>query len=223
MPAPKKVTEEQWDAIWDRYVTGLSTVADISREFGVPESTIKLKAKDDGWVRDLAAQVNAEAAKQLAQREAGVATGAKLRALAEAEAAGKVPQTNPNEEQIVQIVAKNQVNIVIEERKDVAIARSVATKLYEELSGQIAEGQKINDLIAQVDELNDATYNEKTHLRKKLEHIIGFGGRVDSCVKLANALKVLIELERKVNKINDQDSEENAEKRVKLNVSFGKK
>lgn len=222
MPAPKKITEEQWDAIWDRYVTGLSTVADISREFGVPESTIKLKAKDDGWVRDLAAQVNAEAAKQLAQREAGVATGAKLRALAEAEAAGKVPQRNPNEEQIVQIVAKNQVNIVIEERKDVAIARSVATKLYEELSGQIAEGQKINDLIAQVDELNDATYNEKTHLKKKLEHIIGFGGRVDSCVKLANALKVLIELERKVNKINDQDSEENAEKRTKLLVSFGK-
>ncbi len=222
MPAPKKVTEEQWDAIWDRYVTGLSTVADISREFGVPESTIKLKAKDDGWVRDLAAQVNAEAAKQLAQREAGVATGAKLRALAEAEAAEKVPQRNPNEEQIVQIVAKNQVNIVIEERKDVAIARSVATKLYEELSGQIAEGQKINDLIAQVDELNDATYKEKTHLKKKLEHITGFGGRVDSCVKLANALKVLIELERKVNKINDQDSEENAEKRTKINVSFGK-
>lgn len=222
MAAQKKVTEEQWDGIWDRYVTGLSTIADISREFDVPESTIKSKAKDDGWVRDLAAQVNAEAAKQLAQREAGLVSGAKTKALAEAQRDKKALQRNPNEEQIVQIVAKNQVNIVIEERKDVAIARSVATKLYEELSGQIAEGQKINELIAQVDELSDATYNEKTHLKKKLEHIIGFGGRVDSCVKLANALKVLIELERKVNKINDQDSEENAEKRTKLLVSFGK-
>lgn len=222
MAAQKKVTEEQWDGIWDRYVTGLSTIADISREFDVPESTIKSKAKDDGWVRDLAAQVNAEAAKQLAQREAGLVSGAKTKALAEAQRDEKALQRNPNEEQIVQIVAKNQVNIVIEERKDVAIARSVATKLYEELSGQIAEGQKINELIAQVDELSDATYNEKTHLKKKLEHIIGFGGRVDSCVKLANALKVLIELERKVNKINDQDSEEVAEKRTKLLVSFGK-
>ena len=222
MAAQKKVTEEQWDGIWDRYVTGLSTIADISREFDVPESTIKSKAKDDGWVRDLAAQVNAEAAKQLAQREAGLVSGAKTKALAEAQRDEKALQRNPNEEQIIGIVAKNQVNIVIEERKDVAIARSVATKLYEELSGQIAEGQKINELIAQVDELSDATYNEKTHLKKKLEHIIGFGGRVDSCVKLANALKVLIELERKVNKINDQDSEENAEKRTKLLVSFGK-
>lgn len=222
MAAQKKVTEEQWDGIWDRYVTGLSTIADISREFDVPESTIKSKAKDDGWVRDLAAQVNAEAAKQLAQREAGLVSGAKTKALAEAQRDKKALQRNPNEEQIIGIVANNQVNIVIEERKDVAIARSVATKLYEELSGQIAEGQKINELIAQVDELSDATYNEKTHLKKKLEHIIGFGGRVDSCVKLANALKVLIELERKVNKINDQDSEENAEKRTKLLVSFGK-
>lgn len=222
MAAQKKVTEEQWDGIWDRYVTGLSTIADISREFDVPESTIKSKAKDDGWVRDLAAQVNAEAAKQLAQREAGLVSGAKTKALAEAQRDEKALQRNPNEEQIIGIVANNQVNIVIEERKDVAIARSVATKLYEELSGQIAEGQKINELIAQVDELSDATYNEKTHLKKKLEHIIGFGGRVDSCVKLANALKVLIELERKVNKINDQDSEENAEKRTKLLVSFGK-
>lgn len=218
MRAQRSISEETWDAIWDRYVTGLSTTSEISREFDVPESTIRTKAKDDGWVRDLAAQVNVEAAKQLAQREAGLATTA----IAKAKAANFVPAKNPNEEQIVQIVAKNQVNIVIEERKDVAIARSVATKLYEELSGQIAEGQKINELIAQVDELSDATYNEKTHLKKKLEHIIGFGGRVDSCVKLANALKVLIELERKVNKINDQDSEEVAEKRTKLLVSFGK-
>lgn len=223
MAVVNKVSEETWDAIWNKYITGLTTVADISREFGVPESTIKTKAKEDGWVRDLAAQVNAEAAKQLAQREAAMETAAKRRAMNEANPDKNLPAVNPNEEEIIGIVANNQVKIVIEERKDVAIARSVATKLYEELSGQIAEGQKLDELMAQVDGLEDVTYNQKTFLKKRLEHIVGFGGRVDSCLKLANALKTLIELERKVNKINDSGSEEETEKRVKLNVTFGKK
>jgi len=213
-----KVSEETWDAIWNKYITGLTTVADISREFGVPESTIKTKAKEDGWVRDLAAQVNAEAAKIMAIREAAIETAAKRKLLAESNPDEKLPAVNPNEEQVINIVANNQVKIVIEERKDVAIARSVATKLYEELSGQIAEGQKLDELMAQVDELDDTTYNQKTFLKKRLEHIIGFGGRVDSCLKLANALKTLIELERKVNKINDADSEPG--ERTKIDISF---
>lgn len=209
--APIKITEEMWDGIWNRYITGLSTVADIAREFGVSETAIKNKAKEDGWVRDLAAQVNAEAAKITAMREAAIETNAKRKLIAEAQSDEKLPAVNPNEQQIIEIVAERQVDIVFQERKDVAIARSVATKLYEELSGQIAEGQKLDELMAQIDELEDATYNQKTHFKKKLEHIIGFGGRVDSCLKLSNALKTLIELERKVNKINDQDSEETFE------------
>lgn len=221
MPAPKLITEEMWDGIWNKYITGLTTVADIAREFGVSETAIRTKAKDDGWTRDLAAQVNAEATKRLALSEAATEAAARRKELAAAEDAGKLPAVNPNEEEIIGIVANNQVRIVIEERKDVAIARSVATKLYEELSGQIAEGQKLDDIMKQIDEL-DETYNQKTYFKKRLEHIIGFGGRVDSCVKLANALKVLIELERKVNKINDIGSEEETEKRTKLLVSFGK-
>jgi len=222
VPAPRKITEEMWDAIWNKYMTGLTTVADIAREFGISDTVIKAKAKEDGWVRDLSAQVNAEATKRLALSEAATEAAARRKLMSEAEASEKLPAVNPNEEEIIGIVANNQVKIVIEERKDVAIARSVATKLYEELSGQIAEGQKLDELMKQIDGFDDETYNQKTHLKKKLEHIIGFGGRVDSCLKLANALKTLIELERKVNKINDTGSEEETEKRVKLNVSFGK-
>lgn len=222
MPAPRKITEEMWDAIWNKYMTGLTTVADIAREFGISDTVIKAKAKEDGWVRDLSAQVNAEATKRLALSEAATEAAARRKLMSEAEASEKLPAVNPNEEEIIGIVANNQVKIVIEERKDVAIARSVATKLYEELSGQIAEGQKLDELMKQIDGFDDETYNQKTHLKKKLEHIIGFGGRVDSCLKLANALKTLIELERKVNKINDTGSEEETEKRTKLLVSFGK-
>jgi len=217
----QKISEETWDAIWNKYSTGLATIADISREFSVHESTIKTKIRVDGWTRDLAGQINAEAAKQLAQREAALETAAKRRAANEANPNHKLPAVNPNEEQIVEIVATNQVNIVFQERQDVAIARSVATKLYTELSGQIEEGQKLDELMGQIDDMEDATYNQKTFFKKRLEHVIGFGGRVDSCVKLASALKTLIELERKVNKINDTGSEEETEKRVKLNVSFG--
>ncbi len=220
--APAKITEEMWDDIWARYITGLSTVAEIARDFGISDTAIKLKAKEDGWVRDLAAQVNAKAAEITAKREGAAEAAAQRKFISDANTSEKLPAVNPNEEQIIEVVATNQVNIVFQERKDVAIARSVATKLYTELSGQIEEGQKLDELMAQVDELDDTTYNQKTFLKKRLEHIIGFGGRVDSCLKLANALKTLIELERKVNKINDSGSEEENEKRVKLNVSFGK-
>jgi hypothetical protein len=222
MPAPKLITEEMWDGIWNKYITGLTTTADIAREFGVSESSIRTKAKEDGWTRDLAGQINAKAAKITAMREAATESAARRKELADSETVEKLPAVNPNEEQIVEIVATNQVNIVFQEREDVAIARSVATKLYTELSGQIEEGQKLDELMSRVDEMEDASYNQKTFFKKRLEHIIGFGGRVDSCLKLANALKTLIELERKVNKINDTGSEEETEKRVKLNVSFGK-
>ena len=222
MPAARKVSEEQWDAIWNHYIVGLKTNSEIAREFNVSESLIRDKAKRDGWVRDLDAQVKAKAASLLAQREAAQEARDRRALLTEVERANKLPEENPNEDQIVGIVAKNQVNIVIEERKDVAVARSVVTKLYDELAAQIGEGQKLDELLAQVDELEDATYNQKTHFKKKLEHTIGFSGRVDNCLKLVTALKNMIELERKVNKINDQDSEENAEKRTKVLVSFGK-
>lgn len=222
MAAPIKITEEMWDGIWAKYNTGLTTVADIAREFGVSESAIKNKAKEDGWVRDLAAQVNAEAAKITAIREAAIESAARRRLINESQSDEKLPAVNPNEEQIIEIVATRQVDIVFQERKDVAIARSVVSKLYEELSGQIAEGDKINEFMQQVDDLEDATYNQKTHFKKKLEHTIGFGGRVDNCLKLVNALKNMIELERKVNKISDEATPGDEEKRVKLNVMFGK-
>lgn len=222
MPAQKTITEEMWDGIWNKYITGLTTIADIAREFGVSESAIRTKAKQDGWVRDIESEIRAEAAKITAIREAVMAGAAERKAFAEANPKEVVPTHNPNEAEIIGIVATNQVNIVFQERKDVAIARSVATKLYEELSGQIAEGEKLGELMRQIDELDDETYNQKTHFKRKLEHTIGFGGRVDSCVKLANALKVLIELERKVNRINDSGSEEETEKRTKLLVTFGK-
>ena len=151
MPAPRKITEEMWDAIWNKYMTGLTTVADIAREFGISDTVIKAKAKEDGWVRDLSAQVNAEATKRLALSEAATEAAARRKLMSEAEASEKLPAVNPNEEEIIGIVANNQVKIVIEERKDVAIARSVATKLYEELSGQIAEGQKLDELMKQID------------------------------------------------------------------------
>lgn len=222
MAVPQQISEETWDAIWDRYRTGLTTVAEMSREFGVAESTIRAKANRDGWTQDLDAQVKAKAAEIEAKRDGAYKTAAIKREAASAKNAENVFIDDPNEQQIIEIVATRQVDIVFQERKDVAIARSVVTKLYEELSGQIAEGDKINEFMQQVDDLEDATYNQKTHFKKKLEHTIGFGGRVDNCLKLVNALKNMIELERKVNKISDEATPGDEEKRVRLNVMFGK-
>lgn len=218
----QQISEETWDAIWDKYSTGLCTIAEMSREFGVSESTIRSKANRDGWTQDLDAQVKAKAAEIEAKRDGAFKIQAIRKAAKEAEGAEKLPAVNPNEQQIIEIVAERQVDIVFQERKDVAIARSVVTKLYEELSGQIAEGDKLDELMQQVDDLEDATYNQKTHFKKKLEHTIGFSGRVDNCLKLVNALKNMIELERKVNKISDEATPGDEEKRVKLNVMFGK-
>lgn len=214
----QQISEETWDAIWDRYRVGLTTVAEISREFGVAESTIRAKASRDGWTQDLDAQVKAKAAQIEAKRDGAYKTAAIKREAALAKEAENVFIDDPNEQQIIEIVAERQVDIVFQERKDVAIARSVVTKLYEELSGQIAEGDKLDELMQQVDDLEDSTYNQKTHFKKKLEHTIGFSGRVDNCLKLVNALKNMIELERKVNKISDESTESG--EKTKIDISF---
>jgi len=58
------VTEKrtiEWDLIEPHYRAGIRSLKDIGKEFGVSDAAIIKRAKRDGWVRDLAAKIQAKA------------------------------------------------------------------------------------------------------------------------------------------------------------------
>lgn len=183
-----------WEAIEREYRAGIRSLADIGKEFGVSAPGILKRARKDDWVRDLSAKIKAKAeAKVNASLVNGLVNG-------------KAKET---ERQIVEANADAAANAVLRERADVSRARSLAMRLLGELEAateQQGDFARLGELLAAPD---DKGVDKLGDLYKK---VIAMPSRIDGVKKLSDALKVLIELERKVLKLDDlpPDSVESA-------------
>lgn len=185
-----------WAAVEVDYRPNAMSLRTIGERHGCTEGAIRKKAKKEGWVRDLSEKIKARA-DDLVRRE-------------------MVRSSTQTESEIVNANAQNSATVQIKERRDVTTARSLVMNLLMELESQVV-GKEIYGNLGEllrsddnngVDKLNDI-YNK----------VISFPGRVDSMKKLGETLKTLIELERKVYKI-DGDSEEDKGKKVYIEVQF---
>lgn len=165
-----------WGKLSAHYRAGVRTLRDIASEFGTSEANIRKRAKAEEWPRDLSERIRAKADDLV--RKAMVRNGAQ----------------GPNERDIEGANATISADIQLRERDDISKATGAVRQLWNELSDQLKnlpDLSKLGELMANpdlsFDKMNEAYY--KT---------ISFGGRVDSVKKLSDALKTLIELERKV-------------------------
>lgn len=175
-----------WLAVEADYRPGIMSNREIAAKHGCTEGGVRKKAKAEKWVRDLSAKIESKA-NDIVRREAV-----------------RIEYAEATESDIVNANAVNSANIQIAERKDVTKARSIAMKLLDELNAHIDNRDVLEDL-GEMMRNPDAYGNDK--LYDQYMKIISFGGNVDSTKKLSDALNTLINLERKVYKIDTESSQ----------------
>ena len=175
-----------WEAVEREYRVGIRSLRDIGAEFGVSEGAIRKKAKVESWDRDLSAKIASKA--EALVRKAEVRSEVRN-------------ESSASEADMVLAGANLQAAAQLNQRKDVSRSRGIVQKLFAELEGQIdglEDFAKLAELMAEPDDNGSDKLNE---LYKK---VISFPSRVDSAKKLSDALRVLVELERKVLRIKDE-------------------
>lgn len=181
-----------WEAVEREYRIGLRSLKDIGSEFGVSDAGIIKRAKRDGWVRDQSKKIAAKADALVSEMEVSAKVSA---------------QTKMTEKVVIETTAQMIADKVINQREDVKRARALVNKLFDEVSAECDNKEdfaKLGELMAAPDE------NGKDRLNDAYRAAISLPERIKSAKALADALKVLIELERKVLRISDVPEQVNA-------------
>lgn len=180
-----------WERVEADYRAGLLSVREIAAACGVSHTAIQKRAKAQGWERDLQAKIKAKADSLVAKAEVSnlVAT----------------PEELATERAIVDSNAKVIADVRVSHRKDIARARGLAMKLLEELE---VETDNI-DLLEQMEEALIASGEGPEGLLRAFQRVTSTSGRIDSAKKLAEAMKVLVAMEREAYNIESgSDSDE---------------
>jgi len=187
--------EVDWSAVETEYRTGQPLRA-IAEKYGINHMAIARRAKRDGWVKDLTARIAAKA-DEIVTREAVTKDVTEKRAV--------------TDRIVVEANATAQAAAILEQRKDVQKARATVRKLFAQADIQI-------DLMDDLERLGEFMADPDEHGRDKLNDlyrkVIDLPSRIDGAKKLSEAMKTLIELERKVLRIKDDDAEQKAAENI---------
>lgn len=169
-----------WDRIEIDYRAGIKTLREIADEHKITHGAINKRAKKDGWSRDLAAKIRAKAQEKVSKRSVSK------------EVSKKRVDT---EQAIIEIESEVQARIELSHREDVTRTRALAVRLLAELDDQTTNRdlyEELGDLLRAEDEKG---VDRRNDLYRK---VISFGGRSTSMKQLAETLKLLVDLERRV-------------------------
>lgn len=184
---PEKKKSVDWEQVEKDYRTGLLTDRALGEKHGVSHTAIQKRAKREEWVKDLTARIRQKAEEKVAKIE--VAKEVAKEDLA-------------TERQLVNANADVVANIMIGHRSDSARLRSVVTALLSKVETIINETElfeQIGVLCCNPDEKGIDKINELYH------KVISLPSQTDTTKKLAETMKILIELERKIFKIESGD------------------
>jgi len=182
-----------WEAVEREYRTGIRSLKDIGAEFGVSDAGILKRAKKEEWQRDLTERIRAKAE-------------AKVSAALVSEKVSA--ESNANERIVVEASAQVLADALLGQRRDVSRSRSIVQKLFDELE---AQGDGLEELAMLGEALESGDEEKLAQIARK---VIAFPSRVDSAKKLAESLRTLVELERKVLRIKDDTNLDDFAKKI---------
>lgn len=197
MSEKKKKTVVDWEAIEVPYRAGIRSLKDIGHEFGVSAPAIVQRAKKYGWERDLSAKI-----KQAAENKVNATL---LNAEVNAERA-------VNERKVVDVNATMLADKIINQREDIRRSRATVQRLWAIVDAELdhpEEFERIGEILRSEDEFGQDKLNDMYRAA------ISIPQQVKNVKLLCDALKVLVELERKVLKLDtlpDPDPDEAARK-----------
>lgn len=183
MAQPDKRAAPDWERIEADYRAGLLSVREIAAANGVSHVAIGKRAKRDGWERDLDAKIKAKADALVTKAEVTKEVTSE-----QAVTERRIIETN------AQVIAEVRVS----HRRDIARARSLAMKLLDELEIQ-------TDNLNLLEQLETALAGEggSDAMTRVFQRVTSTSGRIDSAKKLAEAMKVLVGMEREAYGIVD--------------------
>lgn len=169
--------QPDWERIEADYRAGVKSIREVAAEHGITDTAIRKRAKRDGWERDLSGRI-ASKADQLVRT-------AEVRAEVRTE-------TTANEQAIIDANAQAIANVKLAHRSDIRRYRSLVNELLTELeaqTGNLDDFKKLAEIMADPEADSD-------RLNAIYHKVIGLPQRTKVMIDLANALKVLITLER---------------------------
>jgi len=177
--------EIDWEAVEQDYRTGIKTLRQIGEDYGCSHVAVKKRADRDGWVRDLSAKIREAAEAKVTKSQV---TAAVTKAASESERV--LIETN------AQMLAEK----LIDQREDVRRARRIVQKLFAEVEDECDNREDfaaLGELLANPDDKG------RDRLNELYRAAISLPERVRSAKALSDALKVLVELERRVLKLDE--------------------
>ena len=171
-----------WIAIEAEFRAGIKTIEHIAAGHGITDAAIRKKAKQNGWERNLTERIQMAAAEKVARTAA--AEG----------------------QDVIEANANMIATVELTQRKDIRELRDMVSMLAAECRAQVTDPElfkQLGEMMASPDE--DGTPDKLAEMYRK---VIALPGRVTLVKQLAETLKILIELERKVLKM-DQDTKQN--------------
>lgn len=174
-----------WEAIEREYRAGVRSLRDIAAEFGITDTAIRKRARRDEWCRDLSAKVAAKA--DALVRKAEVRS--------EVRSGAVIP-----ERELVDASALVRAESILSQRSDIKRARATTQKLWLLADAELDHPEEfaaLGKMMASPDESGQDKLNEMYRAA------IGLPQQIKNVKLLADAIKVLIELERRVLKIDE--------------------
>lgn len=186
MTAEKKAID--WEAVERDYRAGVLSLREIGGAHGVTHGAIRKRAERDGWTRDLAARVQARA-DELVSR-AMVSTQVSM-------------DTKITERVVIEANAQRIATVRGEHRADIARMRALVLRLLEECEAEASEPglfAGLGEIMARPDE------SGRDRARDAYEKAISLPQRIKGVKELAEALRVLVGMEREAYGISAEPS-----------------
>ena len=177
-----------WESVELAYRANVKTVAQIAKEFGLKDSTLRSRAKRNGWSRDLGKRIRLEADNivnaNAVKREVG-----RLESMDNA---------------TVEENAKLTASIRISHREDIGKARALSMMLLDDLKAQIGteNRKRLEDLFiaALKAEVIDASALEA------YERVTSISNHMRTLKDLADIMTKFVTLERQAYGLDDTDN-----------------
>lgn len=176
----KAKSAPDWERIELDYRAGIKTLRQIADENGISHTLVARKAKQQDWVRDLSAKINAKA--DAIVSKASVSSGVTM-------------ETPVAERQIVDANANKIADVRLAHRHDIHRNRAIVARLMDELEAQV--GPENAALLADLgDMLRNPDESGQDKLNDLYRRIISLPERAKTAKTLAETLRITVDMER---------------------------
>jgi len=167
-----------WESVERDYSAGLLSLREIAAKYDTKESSIRYKANQNDWSRDLSKKIEQKTNEKLRKIE--------LRTELRSEKA-------ISEKEIIEASAQAIVNVKLEHRGDIRKSKRIVNSLFDELE-LTTDNRELFEQLGEI--LRNESDSGQDKLNDIYKKVISMPQRIDGVKKLTDALKTMIGLER---------------------------